>query len=194
MDCTKTGELIAKLRREKSLTQLQLAERIGISDKAVSKWERGLGYPDLTLWPALSTELGVQIEEMLSGELSQNALVSGNMKKALYYVCPVCGNVLQTTGEATIVCCGRRLEALVPRKAAPEEKLLAEPVEDELYITGDHPMEKDHFISFVAFATGDRIQFIKLYPEWNLQLRIHAHGHGMLLWYCTRHGLMYQYL
>ena len=67
-----------------------------------------------------------------------------------------------------------------------------EPVEDERFLTSSHPMTKEHHISFVAFATGDRIVLQRLYPEWDLQARIPGRGHGMLLWYCTQHGLFYQ--
>ena len=116
------------------------------------------------------------------------------MKKTKYYVCPCCGNILLATGEAAISCCGRKLEAMVPQKAEPESRLKVTEVEDEWLLESDHPMEKDHYISFVAFAMGDRIQLIKLYPEWALQTRLHRGGHGMLLWYCTQHGLFYQLL
>ena len=194
MDCAKVGAFIRRLRTEKGLTQRQLAENLHISDKAVSKWERGLGCPDLSLWADLSRLLGAQIEAMLSGEPDENACVGGNMKKARYYVCPACNNVLLSTGEADISCCGRKLEPLVAHKAEETEKLLVETVEDEWFITSEHSMEKEHYISFVAFATGDRVQLIKLYPEWNMQVRIHRGGHGMLLWYCTQHGLQYQLL
>lgn len=194
MDCTKVGSLIRRLRLEMGLTQRGLADRLGISDKAVSKWERGFGCPELSLWQELSAILGADIEALLSGELSENALVGGNMKKSKYYVCPCCGNVLLATGEASITCCGRKLEALTPTKAAESDRLIIETVEDEWFITSDHPMEKEHYLSFVAFATGDRIQLIKLYPEWGLQVRLHQRGHGMLLWYCTQHGLFYQLL
>ena len=55
-------------------------------------------------------------------------------------------------------------------------------------------MEKENYLSFVAFATGDKIQLIKQYPEWNLQVRIQKRGHGMLFWYSTTQGFFYQLL
>ena len=61
MDCVKTGRLIAKLRKEKGLTQKNVADALGISNKTISKWETGLGCPDLSLWPDLSTILGAEI-------------------------------------------------------------------------------------------------------------------------------------
>ena len=112
MDQKKVGALIRALRREKSLTQRALAERLGLSDKAVSKWERGLGCPDISLLADLSAALDVDLAQMLSGGLKSNDFVGGNMKKAKFYVCPVCGNVTLCTGNAAVSCCGRTLEEI----------------------------------------------------------------------------------
>lgn len=193
MDCIKLGKLIYKLRHEKSMTQRQLADKMNISDKTISKWERGLGCPDVSLLSELSELLDVNIEELLKGDLETNDLVGGNMKNSNYYVCPLCGNVTICTGNATVSCCGRKLEALKPQKVE-KQKLDIEQIENEWYITSAHPMTKEHYISFVAFATGDRVQIIKQYPEWDLQVRIPRQGHGMLLWYCVKEGLFYQLL
>lgn len=194
MDCTKVGELIRCLRQEKGLTQKQLADTMHLSDKTVSKWERGLGCPDVSLLADLSDILGVNVEDILDGELSPNPFVGGNMKKSRYYVCPICGNITLCTGNASVSCCGRKLEPLELRKADDEQKLCVESVEDDWYITGSHPMQKDNYIAFVALATGEKVQLIKQYPEWNLQLRIPKRGHGTLLWYSTQDGLFYQLL
>ena len=194
MDCAKVGALIRKLRTEKKLTQAALAEALGLSAKTVSKWERGLGCPDVSLLPALSTTLGVNLSRLLEGELSPNQTVGGNMKKTKYFVCPDCGSITLSTGNAEISCCGRRLDALEMKKALPEEKLHVEIVEDEWFISSDHPMEKDNYISFVAFQTGDKVELVKQYPEWNLQLRLKKRGHGQLIWYCAVEGLRYQLL
>lgn len=193
MDCGKIGGLIGRLRRERGMTQRELADRLQVTDKAVSKWERGLGCPDVSLLTDLSAALGVDLSALLAGDLPPGDDAGGNMKKAKYYVCPQCGGITMTTGEGSLSCCGRTLAALTPRKAAGE-KLAVEKVEDEWFITSDHPMTKDHHISFVALATGDRVQLIRQYPEWDLQVRIPACGHGTLLWYCTEHGLFYQLL
>ncbi|MGM9926836.1 MAG: helix-turn-helix domain-containing protein [Bacillus sp. (in: firmicutes)] len=192
MDYSKIGSLILKLRKEKGYTQKMLADRLHISDRTISKWERGQGCPDVSLLRNLSSLLDVNIEEILGGELTANEFVGGNMKKTNYYVCPSCHNIVLSTGNASISCCGRKLEALVPTKAKEEEKLEVSQVENEWFITSDHPMTKDHYISFIAFATGEQIQIIKQYPEWALQTRIPKRRHGMLLWYCTKHGLFYQ--
>jgi len=129
---------------------------------------------------------------MLAGNLSANEADGGNMKKTKYFVCPQCGGIALCTGGAEISCCGRRLEPLEMIKAAPEEKLRVEAVEDEWYITGDHPMEKDNYIAFVAFQTGGKVELIRQYPEWNLDLRIKRRGHGQLVFYSTSLGLKYQ--
>lgn len=192
MDCAKIGKLIHTLRKELTLTQQQLAEQLNISDKAVSKWERGLGCPDVSLLPSLSKILGVNLADLLSGELDANELVGGNMKKLSFYVCPACGNLLTATGGADISCCGKSLLPLTAQKADEDEKLSVEKLENEYFISSAHAMEKGHFISFVALLTGDTLMLRKQYPEWDLQTRIPCFGHGMLLWHCTRHGLFYQ--
>lgn len=194
MDCAKVGALIRRLRTEQGLTQQALAEKLNLSGKTVSKWERGLGCPDVTLLEPLSRILGVELSRMLSGDLAPNKADGGNMKKTKYFVCPECGSISLCTGSAGISCCGRRLAALEMKKAAPEQQLHAQIIEDEWFITGDHPMEKNNYISFVAFQSGDRVELLKQYPEWNLQLRLKKRGHGMLIWYAKDTGLLYQYL
>ncbi len=192
MDNKKTGELIFKLRTEKGLTQKQLADKLNVSDKAVSKWERGQGLPDVSLLPMLSAIFGVNIEGLLDGGLQSNSFSAGNMKKAKYYVCPVCGNITVCTGDAQITCCSRKLSEAVPKKTDGEHALEISTVEDEWFITSSHTMEKEHYISFLAFATDNRLQIIKQYPEWNSAARIPILRHGVLLWYCTRDGLFYK--
>lgn len=194
MDSMKTGRLIRILRLEQGLTQRALAEKLQLSDKTISKWERGLGIPDVSLLAELSRILGADIGSILSGSLSPNETEVGNMKNTRYFVCPVCGGAALATGNASLSCCGRTLAPLPMQKAAPQQKLQVEAVEDEWYITGDHPMEKDNYIAFVAFQTGEKVEFVRQYPEWNLQLRIKRRGHGKLIWYSTSLGLMYQLL
>lgn len=192
MDCAKVGRLIRTLRLERGLTQAELAGMLCVSPKTVSKWETGKGCPDLSLLPALSDSLGVEPGTLLLGELCANDVVRGNMKKTKYAVCPACGSITLTTGETEISCCGRKLAALMPKKAGAAEKLTIKPVENEWYITSPHAMRKEDYISFVAFQTGDRVQLVKQYPEWDLQVRMERRGHGMLLWYSAKEGLLYQ--
>ena len=176
------------------MTQKKLAEQLNVSPKTVSKWELGLGCPDLSLLPTLSEALGVQIEHLLSGFLPENSPVPGNMKKSSFFVCPICGSITVTTGNARTVCCGKPLFPLAPQKAAEADKLRVEQVEDEWFLTTEHPMRKDCYISFLAFATGDILQILKQYPEWDLQVRLPARRHGTLYFYSTDKGLLYQHL
>jgi DNA-binding XRE family transcriptional regulator len=192
MDTQKIGELIYHLRKEKGLTQKQLADQMNISDRTISKWERGYGCPDISLLPHLSTLLGVNIEQILNGELSSNSFIGGNMKKSHYFVCPSCHNIVLATGNVSISCCGRKLEVLEAKKASDIEKLTINEVDNEWFISSEHPMTKEHYISFIAFATGESVQLIKQYPEWSLQTRIPKRKHGMLLWFDTQAGLYYQ--
>lgn len=191
MDCEKVGKLIKELRLEKKLTQKQVADQMNISDKTVSKWERGFGCPDISLIRELSEILGVNIENVLKGELLENDFVGGNMKNTKFYVCPACGNISLCTGDAQVSCCGRKLEALNLKKAE-HNRLQVEYIEDECYLTSDHPMDKENYISFVALMTGDKVQVFKQYPEWALQVRIPKLKHGKIVWYSTSEGLFYQ--
>ena len=190
MDQVKIGKLIRALRTQKGLTQKALAEAVGVGDKAVSKWERGLGCPDVSLLPQLSRVLGIGLEALLSGALDANDQERGNMKKMKFYVCPGCGNLITAATEASVSCCGRTLLPLEPQK--PEEPLSVEKIDDSWFISSPHPMTKEHYVSFAALLTGDTLFLRRLYPEWDLQTRIPAFGHGILLWYCTQHGLFRQ--
>jgi len=192
MDNQKVGELIRKLRRERGLTQLQLAQMLHVSDKAVSKWERGMGSPEVALLEALSRVFQVDVQNLLSGELNRNTVLGGNPKRMQFYVCPDCGNLVTAMADAAVTCCGRKLKASVLQKAAGEDKLMVERIENDWFITAAHEMTKAHHITFVALLTSDTILLKKQYPEWDLQVRLPVFAHGLLLWHCSRHGLFYQ--
>lgn len=192
MDCSKVGELIYRLRTEKGMTQKNLADMLNISDKTVSKWERGLGCPDISLLGELSQALGVNIEEILAGDLSPQDKVRGNMKKTKFYVCGRCGNLITATGEAAVSCCGRKLEELTVQAPDEEHTLQIEPVEDEYFISVKHEMSKEHYLSFLSYVTGDKLLVAKLYPEQNAEVRFKRYGHGRLYTFCNRHGLFGQ--
>lgn len=189
MDCSKVGDLIYRLRTEKNMTQKNLANMLNISDKTVSKWERGLGCPDVSLLGELSQALGVNIEKILAGDLSPNDKVSGNMAKTKFYVCGECGNLITATGEAAVSCCSRKLEELTAQAADEEHSFKIEPVEDEYFISVNHEMSKEHYLYFLAYVTGDKLLVAKLYPEQNAEVRFKIYGHGKLYAYCTGHGL-----
>lgn len=189
VDCNKVGKLILDLRKEKKMTQKQLAEVMNISDKTISKWERGLGCPDVSLLHELSEVLNVNIEKILLGDLEPNNMDGGNMKKIKFYMCPNCGNVITATGEAEISCCGRKMMALIPKPVDGEHYLNVESVENDYYITFPHEMKKEHFISFVAYVTYDKVLLVRLYPEQGSEVRIPRLRSGMLYFGCSRDGL-----
>ena len=194
MNQNQIGLLIRRLRTEQNLTQRTLAEALGITDQAVSKWERGLGCPDVSLLPSLSRALGVPMERLLAGTLEEQDPDGGTMRNLSFYVCPQCGNLITATGTPTLSCCGRTLLPLPWQKPDAAHQLKTEPVEDEWFLTSAHPMTKEHFLSFAALVTGEQVTIYKRWPEWDFQLRLPQRGHGLLYWYCTRHGLFRQLL
>lgn len=189
MDCNKVGLLILELRKEKNMTQKEIADAMNISDKTISKWERGLGCPDVSLLSELSHILGVNIEKILQGDLNPNHTDGGNMKRVKFYCCPTCANVLTSTAKAELSCCGRKLEPLKVNAADEHHKITVADIEDESYITIDHPMTREHYLTFAAYVTCDRLQLIKLYPEQNAELRIPKIRRGKFYICCSNHGL-----
>lgn len=187
-----TGTTIKTLREASCLTQTELAEKIGVTDKAVSKWETGKGLPDITLVEPLAAALRISVPELMSGNRIVNRNTSGNVRRQRLYVCPICGNVLTAMGEALISCCGIPLPPLEAEVPDEKHKVSIERVEDELYLAMDHAMTKEHYISFLAFATSDRWTFMKLYPEGPAATRMQLCGHGTLYAFCNRHGLFMQ--
>lgn len=192
MDKYITGAVIRKLRESKKITQDELAKRIHVSSKAVSKWETGQGFPDISLLEPLASALDISVIELLSGEDIQNRNRSSNMMKCKFYVCPVCGNVIQATGEVVVSCCGITLPVLDPETADADHMIHVEIVEDEYYITIDHPMNKEHYISFFAAVSDYRIQFVKMYPEGNAAARFKMDYVKYIYAYCSHHGLFKQ--
>ena len=184
-----TGATIKQLRESRKLTQAELAERIGVSSKTVSKWETAKGLPDISLLQPLAQALGISVIELMNGQPIANKNTSANMLRCKFYVCPLCGNVITAAGNALVSCCGITLPALEAEEPDEDHAITVETVEDEHFVTVRHPMTKAHFISFIAFVTSDRIQMVKLYPEGNAQTRLQLRGFGQLYYYCNRHGL-----
>ncbi len=184
-----TAETIRGLREQRGLTQRALAERVGVTDKAVSKWESGRGLPDISLVESLAEALGISVAELLTGDVRENANRAGNMTRMRFYVCPICGNVVTALGEGSFSCCG---STLLPQEAEePDEAhaIAVESVEDDWHVSIDHPMAKDHFISFIAYVTTGGIELHKLYPEQPAEARIRRGQSGQIYAYCNRHGL-----
>lgn len=189
MDALATGALIRKLREEKGLTQSALAESLSVSDKAVSRWETGRGYPDISLMEPLAAALGVSVAEFWNGTPVVNRNRAFNMLRALFYVCPVCGNVIFAAGEAAISCCGLNLLPLEAETADDEHRPYIEKIEDEYYVTVPHDMTKEHFISFLAAVSDTGVSIVKLYPEGNAEAYFRRGRLRFLYAYCSRHGL-----
>lgn len=189
MDKYVTGAVIRRLRENKKMTQEELAGKVFVSSKAVSKWETGQGFPDISLIEPLAKALDISVIELLSGEDIRNCNRSSNMTRGKFYVCPVCGNVISTTGDTVVSCCGITLPPLEPEAADEEHDIRVEIVEDEYYVTVNHPMTKDHYISFLAAVSDQGIQLTKLYPEGNAETRFRISCVRKIYAYCNRHGL-----
>ncbi|WP_164168958.1 helix-turn-helix domain-containing protein [Ruminococcus flavefaciens] len=194
MDQIRTGSLIRQLRTERGLTQKQLAERINVSDKAVSKWERGNGCPDVSLLTALAEVLDTDIQALLSGSIEKNESEKGDMKKLRFYVCRDCGNIITATSDAAVTCCGSRLSPIEAKKADENHQLKVEDIGGEWYITSDHPMTKEHYISFAAYVSDSSVMIFRQYPEWQVNITIPMYRSGKLVWYCNECGLLCQEL
>ena len=189
MDRYVTGDVIRALREQKGLTQEELAQRIFVSGKAVSKWETGKGYPDISLLEPLAAALGISVIELLSGQHVRNRNRAANMARGKWYVCPVCGNVLWAAGEAVVSCCGITLPPLEPEAGDEEHGIEVRRVEDEYLVTVDHPMAKGHYVSFLAAVSDGSVQLAKLYPEGPAQARFRIDGVRRVYACCNRHGL-----
>lgn len=184
-----TSATIRQLRENRNLTQAELAEKIGVSSKTVSKWETAKGLPDISLLQPLAQALNISVIELMNGERITNQNISANMLRCKFHVCPLCGNIIHSTGNSVISCCGITLPPLEAEEADSAHALSITPVEDEHFIAVAHPMTKQHYISFAAFVTSDRVQLVKFYPEGNAETRFQLRGFGMLYWYCNQHGL-----
>ena len=139
----------------------------------------------------------MNIEKILLGDLELNDMETGNLKKIKFYVCPNCGNVISTTGDAELSCCGRKLAPLVAKPADEKHTAIVADDDGEYYITFDHEMSKAHYIAFVAYVSTDRSLFIRLYPEQTAAVRLPKMSGGKLgkkfgsklYYYCSKEGL-----
>ncbi|WP_066828439.1 helix-turn-helix domain-containing protein [Collinsella ihumii] len=186
-----TAEIIKSLREGKRLTQRELASAVGVTDKAVSKWESGRGLPDISLIDALAQALGVSVAELLTGDVRENANRAGNMMRSKFYVCPICGNVVHAMGEGSFSCCGVQLMPQEAEDADEDDahRVRVERIENDWYLTLDHPMTKQHYLSFAAYVTSDTVSLKKLYPEQSPEVRFPMRGSGLLYVFCNQHGL-----
>ena len=185
-----TGKIIKELREKQNLTQMELGDIIGVSDKTISKWETGKGLPDIALIEPLASALKVSVIEFMNGEYVTNNNKSGNMLKSNFSVCPICGNIIHSMGENINSCCGINLPVLESELENEKHIIKCETVENENFISINHDMNKEHYISFVAYVTIDRCEIVKLYPEQNAEVRFSKRGKGIIYAYCNRDGLI----
>jgi transcriptional regulator with XRE-family HTH domain len=174
------------------MTQLQLAEVLKVSDKTVSKWETAKGYPDITLLEPIADAFRISVPELISGQQIKNTNVSANMIKSKFYVCPICGNVIHSMGEAVIHCHGIQLLPAEAELSDEHHMAFIERVEDEYFVRIDHEMTKKHYISFITAVSSDGCQMVKLYPEGEAEARFRINGVRKIYFYCNRDGLFSQ--
>ena len=184
-----TGAVIKELREKYHLTQAELAQKLSVSDKTVSKWETAKGYPDISLLESIAKVFSISIAELISGNAVSNVNVSANVLRSKFYVCPLCGNVIHSMGEAVIQCHGIMLKPCQAEETDESHMVFIERMEDEYYIRVEHDMTKQHYISFIAALSSDKIQMVKLYPEGNAEARVKISGVRKILFYCNRDGL-----
>lgn len=194
MDCVVVGQNIKKLRKEKGFTQSEIAQIMNISDKTVSKWECGLGCPDVNLLGELAQILSCNIDNLIVGEIENSPQNSGNLKNLKFYICKKCGNIITSFCKMEVNCCGRNIDFSEPKKAEENEKLNLELIENELFVSSDRIMTKNNFVMFVAYLVSDKVLISKQYPEWNLETRFCNMGHGKLVWGTNKGDLYYQTL
>ena len=184
-----TGAAIKELRERNRMTQVALAEKLNVSDKTVSKWETGKGYPDITLLEPIAGVFRISLTELLSGNTVSNSNISANMMRSGFYVCPVCGNIIHSMGEAVVHCHGVQLTAAVEEQPDANHPVCIERVEDEYFVRVDHEMTRQHYITFAAAVSADRIQMVRLYPEGDAEARFKIDGVRKICFYCNRDGL-----
>ena len=189
MDLSKNGTLIRNLRKSKEMTQKQLADKLGVEPKTVSKWETGHGFPDVSIISTLADVLEISEKTLLQGTIIKNVKQTGNMQKTKFYVCPHCGSVIQCIGECQIFCCGKQVPPLTPIKTDDKHSMNITEIENDFYIEIHHEMTKEHFIAFVCYVWMDRTFMIHLYPEQDPAIRIPKMYRGKLFYYCNKHGL-----
>ncbi len=184
-----TGEIIKLLRESRGMTQANLAGLLNVSDKAVSKWENGRGYPDISLLESLASALGLSVSELIAGKNVTNSNRSFNMIRMKFHVCPVCGNVIVSTGEAVISCCGITLPSEEAENPDDFHSIKVRIAEDEYYVSSEHEMTKEHYLSFFAAVKDDGCEIKKLYPEGPAEARFKISSTRYLYCFCNRHGM-----
>ncbi len=166
MNAEKTGSLIRSLRIKKGLTQKELAQMICVTDKAVCKWEKGRGCPNITLISQLSKVLEVDIQSILQGYLDKNKKIGENMNHLKFYKCPTCGNLVTSIKSVELSCCGNKLSPVSAQtRSEPEYQPVIQEFDGQYSIKFNHPMTKSNYISQVIVVRYDQIMTVNLYAE-----------------------------
>ncbi|MCI7567103.1 MAG: helix-turn-helix domain-containing protein [Treponema sp.] len=166
MNAEKTGNLIRSLRIKKGLTQKELAQMICVTDKAVCKWEKGRGCPNITLISQLSKVLEVDIQSILQGYLDKNKKIGENMNHLKFYKCPTCGNLVTSIKSVELSCCGNKLSPVSAQtRSEPEYQPVIQEFDGQYSIKFNHPMTKSNYISQVIVVRYDQIMTVNLYAE-----------------------------
>lgn len=166
MNAEKTGNLIRSLRIKKGLTQKELAQMICVTDKAVCKWEKGRGCPNITLISQLSKVLEVDIQSILQGYLDKNKKIGENMNHLKFYKCPTCGNLVTSIKSVELSCCGNKLSPVSAQtRSDPEYQPVIQEFDGQYSIKFNHPMTKSNYISQVIVVRYDQIMTVNLYAE-----------------------------
>ncbi len=166
MNAEKTGNLIRSLRIKKRLTQKELAQMICVTDKAVCKWEKGRGCPNITLISQLSKVLEVDIQSILQGYLDKNKKIGENMNHLKFYKCPTCGNLVTSIKSVELSCCGNKLSPVSAQtRSDPEYQPVIQEFDGQYSIKFNHPMTKSDYISQVIVVRYDQIMTVNLYAE-----------------------------
>lgn len=166
MNAEKTGNLIRSLRIKKGVTQKELAQMICVTDKAVCKWEKGRGCPNITLISQLSKVLEVDIQSILQGYLDKNKKIGENMNHLKFYKCPTCGNLVTSIKSVELSCCGNKLSPVSAQtRSEPEYQPVIQEFDGQYSIKFNHPMTKSDYISQVIVVRYDQIMTVNLYAE-----------------------------
>lgn len=189
MNQNQIANLIRNNREKRKMTQMELAQLLYVSDKTISKWETCKSCPDLEMMEAIARVFQMSIYEFLSNQIIETRNKQGNCLKVHFYVCPICGNVLWSLSESVMHCHGISLSSLQVQEINEDHLISIQKIENEYYVSISHEMTKQHYISFIAALSGNRIQFVKLYPEQNAEAYFKMDGVKFIYFYCNQEGL-----
>lgn len=166
MNAEKTGKIIYEARTKKGMTQKELAEAISVTDKAVCKWEKGHGCPDITLLSQLSKVLEIDIQSILRGEIEKNITMAGNLKRFKFYRCSTCGNFIFSAKEIETSCCGNKLKCLELKETDdPKYQPIISEFDGRYLVSFNHPMTKDEYIANFVTLQYDKVSVTNLFAE-----------------------------